>query len=63
MASGKINQACAEILKRYPQKRSALLPLLHLVQEERGYLSPEALEEVATLLEMRPTDVWEVASF
>ncbi|MEE8224411.1 MAG: NADH-quinone oxidoreductase subunit NuoE, partial [candidate division NC10 bacterium] len=63
MASGKINQACAEILKRYPQKRSALLPLLHLVQEERGYLSPEALEEVANLLEMRPTDVWEVASF
>jgi NADH-quinone oxidoreductase subunit F len=63
MALGKINQACAEILKRYPQKRSALLPLLHLVQEERGYLSPEALEEVANLLEMRPTDVWEVASF
>ncbi|MEA3509373.1 MAG: NADH-quinone oxidoreductase subunit NuoF [candidate division NC10 bacterium] len=63
MASGKIEQACAEILKRYPQKRSALLPLLHLVQEERGYLSPEALEEVANRLEMRPTDVWEVASF
>ncbi len=63
MALGKINQACAEILKRYPQKRSALLPLLHLVQEEWGYLSPEALEEVANLLEMRPTDVWEVASF
>jgi NADH-quinone oxidoreductase subunit F len=63
MASGKIDQACAEILKRYPQKRSALLPLLHLVQEERGYLSPDALEEVANLLEMRPTDVWEVASF
>ncbi len=63
MTSAELQQACAEILKRYPHKRSALLPLLHLVQEARGYLSPESLEEVATLLEMRPTDVWETASF
>ena len=61
--SPKLQHASAEILKRYPQKRSALLPLLHLAQEERGYLSPEVLEEVANLLEMRSTDVWETASF
>ncbi|MFQ5883406.1 MAG: NADH-quinone oxidoreductase subunit NuoF [Candidatus Methylomirabilales bacterium] len=59
----KLQPACAEILKRYPQKRSALLPLLHLIQQERGYLSPESMEEVAALLEIRSTDVWETASF
>jgi len=65
VTSAKLQQASAEILKRYPQnqKRSALLPLLFLAQEERGYLSPESLEEIAHLLEMRPTDVWETASF
>ena len=61
--SGKLQQACAEILKCYPQKRSAMLPLLHVAQEEHGYLTPQSLEEVASLLELRPTDVWETASF
>jgi len=63
MLSAKLHQACAELLTRYPEKRSALLPLLHLVQEELGYLTPESMEDVARLLEMRPTDVWETASF
>lgn len=63
MASAKLRQASAEILKRYPHKRSALLPFLLLVQEEQGYLSLASLEDVATLLDMRPTDVWETASF
>ncbi len=63
MLSTKLHQACAELLTRYPEKRSALLPLLHLVQEELGYLTPESMEHVARLLEMRPTDVWETASF
>lgn len=63
MTSARLQQASAEILKRYPHKRSALVPLLLLLHEERGYLSPESLEEVANLLEMHPTDVWETASF
>jgi len=63
MLSAKLHQACAELLTRYPEKRSALLPLLHLVQEELGHLTPESMEHVARLLEMRPTDVWETASF
>ena len=36
-----------EILARYPVKRSALLPALHLVQEQEGWLSREAIEHVA----------------
>jgi len=52
MLSAKLHQACAELLTRYPEKRSALLPLLHLVQEELGYLTPESMEDVARLLEI-----------
>ena len=36
-----------EILTRYPVKRSALLPALHLVQEQEGWISREAIEHVA----------------
>ena len=36
-----------EILKRYPVARSALLPALHLVQEQEGWISREAMEHVA----------------
>lgn len=63
MVSTKIRQAAPEILRRYPHRRSALLPLLHLVQEECGYLPREAMEEVAALLGLHPTEVWETASF
>jgi len=37
----------ATILKRYPEKRAALLPLLWLSQEEQGYLSEAAMKEIA----------------
>ena len=53
----------AEILTRYPDKRSALLPSLHLVQREQGYLSPAAMEEVARRLSLQPVEVLEVATF
>jgi NADH-quinone oxidoreductase subunit E len=55
----KIN---AEI-KRYPQKRGALLPALHLVQGDHGFVSGEAARELADLLDIRPIDVLEVVSF
>ncbi len=56
-------QEFAAILTRYPEKRSALLPFLHLVQREQGYLSPDAMEEVARRLHLHPVDVLEVATF
>jgi NADH-quinone oxidoreductase subunit F len=52
-----------EILKRYPQKRSALLPALRLVQEQEGWISREALEHVAGLLGLTPAQVHDAASF
>jgi NADH-quinone oxidoreductase subunit E len=51
------------LLARYPVKRSAVIPCLHLAQAEVGYLSPAALEEVAAFLGLPPVQVMEVATF
>lgn len=52
-----------KLLTRYPDKKSALLPALHVVQRELGYLSPQAKEYVAQFLEITPAEVEEVATF
>ena len=55
-----------EIVARYPQGRqkSALIPVLHLAQEENnGWLSVEAMDYVAGLLQLKPIEVYEVATF
>ena len=55
----------AEIVKRYPEGRqkSALLPLLHEVQAEFGWLSVPAMDKVAEYLRLEPIEVYEVATF
>src|SRR5438445_10709799 len=53
----------ATILKRYPEKRAALLPLLWLSQEEQGYLSEAAMKEIAGLLGLTPPQVYETVTF
>jgi NADH-quinone oxidoreductase subunit E len=53
----------AGILARYPNKRAALLPLLWLVQEDQGYVSEEAMAEVAALLDLTPPQVYQTISF
>jgi NADH-quinone oxidoreductase subunit E len=52
-----------EVIPRYPQKRSASLPLLHLVQEDQGYVSDEAIEWIAHRLELAPINVYELVTF
>jgi NADH-quinone oxidoreductase subunit E len=55
-----------EIIARYPEgkQKSALIPLLHLAQVEfDGWLSPEAMQYVASLLKIQPIEAYEVASF
>jgi NADH-quinone oxidoreductase subunit E len=55
-----------KIIKRYPEGRqkSALLPLLHIAQaENQGWLSSETMDYVASLLDIQPIEVYEVASF
>lgn len=51
------------IFSRYPDKRSAIMPLLHLAQQEYGWVSPEAIDEVAALCEVDPTLVSQLAGF
>ena len=55
-----------KIIERYPadRKKSALIPLLHLAQAEfEGWLSPDSMDYVASLLGILPIEVYEVASF
>lgn len=51
------------ILARYPSKKSAVLPLMHLAQNEYGYMSKEAMHEVAEILDLDPTHVLSLAGF
>lgn len=54
------------IISRYPegQQKSALLPVLHIAQEELGgHLSVDVQDYVAALLELQPIEVYEVATF
>jgi NADH-quinone oxidoreductase subunit E len=55
-----------KIKKRYPEgkQRSALLPVLHIAQAEfGGWLSAEVMDYVASLLDLKPIEVYEVATF
>ena len=54
-----------EIVARYPEgkQKSALIPVLHLAQEQFGWLSAEAMDHVAGLLKIEPIEVYEVATF
>ena len=54
------------IISHYPsdKKKSALLPVLHVAQAEfGGWLSPETMDYVASILDIQPVEVFEVASF
>ena len=64
--SDKSLQKVQEIIARYPQgkQKSALLPVLHLAQQEfGGWLSVETMDYVAALLQLQPIEVYEVATF
>ncbi len=63
MISAEVRARFDALMARYPEKRSALIPILHDVQAEVGHLSPEAVEWVAAYLGLSPADVMSVASF
>src|ERR1700744_6396304 len=54
-----------DIVSRYPEgkQKSTLLPILHLVQAEFGWVSAPAMDKVAEYLKLEPIEVYEVASF
>jgi len=51
------------VFAKYPNKRAATLPALHIVQDEQRQVSTEALREVAALLELHPAEVADTLSF
>ena len=63
MLSDNVKSEIRQLKARYPHPNSALLPALALAQKERGWLSPEALEEVAEVMGLAPAQVGSVASF
>ena len=59
----EIRQRAEELVALYPRSRSAMLPLLHLAQEQDGYLSEAGIEEVAALTGTTSADVRGTAAF
>lgn len=62
-ARARLAPQAADIIGRYPKTRSALLPLLHLVQSEEGYVSQDGIGFCAEQLGLTEADVTGVVSF
>jgi NADH-quinone oxidoreductase subunit E len=52
-----------DIIARYPRRKSALIPLLHLSQEQNGYITEDAMRHIAELLDVTPAEVYGTATF
>jgi len=64
MAYTQLNKEKAlEIIAKYPYTKSAILPLAHLAQDQDGYLSEDAMREIAELVEVTPAEVNGTCSF
>jgi NADH-quinone oxidoreductase subunit E len=61
--SDENRQKARAIVERYPRPKSAILPLAHLAQDQDGWLSPEAMVEIAELVDVTPADVLGTCSF
>lgn len=63
MLTEETRNSILELQKLYPEKRSALIPALHLAQTEAGYLPREVQDEVAGLFGIDPSEVYAVVTF
>ena len=61
--SDEIVERARELMSLYPHPRSALVPICHLAQEQDGWLTPEAVDEIAELVGIAPAEVLGTASF
>jgi NADH-quinone oxidoreductase subunit E len=52
-----------EIIAKYPRKKSALIPLVHLSQQQNGYVTEDAMRHIAELIDVTPAEVYGTASF
>lgn len=60
---GEFAARAEELVGLYPERRSAVLPLCHLAQEQDGWLTPEAVRHIAELVGQTPAEVQGAASF
>ncbi len=63
MLSEATLQQINKLIAKYPVRRSALIPSLHLAQQEIGYISPDVVREISGIFELTPNEVYEVVSF
>ncbi|MDI6768674.1 MAG: NAD(P)H-dependent oxidoreductase subunit E [Anaerolineales bacterium] len=65
MLAEKYPEEVKKILEKYPpeQKRSAVMPLLYLAQRDGGYITKEAMKDIAAMLEIAPTEVASIIGF
>jgi NADH-quinone oxidoreductase subunit E len=61
--SDETRSAVEELMTRFPEKRGALLPALHLVQRELGHVAPETAARLAEWFELHPVEVLELLRF
>lgn len=63
MLDSKYNEHIQKIFARYPDKRSAVMPLLYIAQEQYGHINRQSIEDVAELCELDPTQVNSIAGY
>jgi len=63
MLSEATRQKINAVIAKYPVRRSALIPALHLAQEEAGYITSDVVREFAGIFELAPNEIYEVVSF
>jgi NADH-quinone oxidoreductase subunit E len=59
----KLETEINRTIKKYPEKRSASLMLLHAIQDQFGFVSKEAIEWIAHKLDLQPINVYEIVTF
>ncbi len=59
----EFEKRAVDLMALYPQPRSALLPLLHVLQEQDGHLTEDGMEHLAELVGLMPAEILSVASF
>jgi len=63
MLSPEVKEEIRQVMKKYPDPRSALVPALYIAQREAGWLPPAVQDEVAALFDLEPAEVHAVAGF
>ena len=59
----QLRERIAQAMAKYPDRRSAAIPALHAAQEEHGWCSPEAIDQVASVMQLTPAYLTSVATF